>query len=367
MRIGILTFHRAHNYGAVLQCYALQQVLLALGHSVDVIDYRQPFIEKVYKTVSIKRIMSKNPLKIIIRIINEFRLLKIRNEKKELYVHFLNSKLKLNRVPINNIKEMPEDYDVYIFGSDQIWNSKLTGGVDRIFWGEFETSNNANKVAYAASTNLSNIDEIGLSKISKLLKNFNHIGVREISIADKLQPYSKNPIKAVLDPTLLINSDKWSSISKSIKCSKRYVLLYEVRKSNSKPEAANKIANKIAKEMGGVVIDIHKGYDEIKSFSPEEFIGLFENASYIVTSSFHATAFSIIFRKNFYALALKDGHDSRYEVLLNNIGLSDRLVSINFDNPEVDQDIDYSQVYLKLNKLKEDSMSYLKNAICSQS
>lgn len=153
MRIGILTFHRAHNYGAVLQCYALQEVLKSMGHEVLVIDYRQPFIEAIYSPFNFHRL--KGLLLHPRGIYRYVRSISQRLRKRRIYTAFQNKHLRLTKPRQKNI---PEDFERYVIGSDQLWGLHCLGGIaDDVYLGNFKHKSQSKIMGYAISTNLNSL------------------------------------------------------------------------------------------------------------------------------------------------------------------------------------------------------------------
>ena len=218
-KIGILTFHCAHNYGAVLQCYALQETLKKMGHDVEVIDYRPQYLLSPYAVFNINRIKSNNPLKIIKRSIRETILLGVRLKRYYTFYQFIKNKLSLSsRITKYNI---PESYDVYIMGSDQIWNPKITEGFDPVYFGNFNFQKGSKKyISYAASMEANELNNQAKNTYKKFLKNFDSISVRENQLAELLQPLSEKNIETVLDPTLLADNQIWDNIAQKPDISK---------------------------------------------------------------------------------------------------------------------------------------------------
>lgn len=321
MKIGILTFHRAHNYGAVLQCYALQEVLKSMGHEVSVIDYKLQFLLECYKPFILRRFLSKNPIKCLDRIIRETKLLHSRRDRWCSFNNFIETRL--NIAPIESLEQ--NLFDVIVIGSDQVWNTKLTHGFDNYYWGNFKTR--AKIVSYAAS-----IEEFwdvkDNKKVRTLLNNFSSISVREEDVALNLKNIiDGRTIHTVVDPTLLLGNGEWSKIAVQPPIRKKYLLLYQVRDSQTAKRIASKIAHKYQLEIIALSARVDAiNSKECISASPEEFVGWFKYASFIVSSSFHGTVFSIIFQRPFYSVKLNDGKDSRVENLLKSFNLSERLI-----------------------------------------
>lgn len=358
MKIGILTFHSAPNYGAMLQCYALQEVLKTMGHDVEVIDYRLDYRLRPYRLPNAQRF---NPLSILKRIalkILTFRDRKILNKKFE---SFLRTYLVLSdRVDRNFI---PNGYDVYIMGSDQIWNPKITQGFDSVFFGCFWFPKEDKKyISYAASMERTELSEGEKEFCSKVLDNFNAISVREKVLADLLQPLTARKVEVVLDPTLLLDKQVWSKIARHPKIKKKYVLVYQVRNGVNTMQ----IAKKVAEQINAIVIQVtgsspYHNRRKLQHESPTQFLGLIQHAACVVTTSFHGTAFSMIFNRPFYYVESADGHDSRAKSLLSGVGLEERIIQVN-DSPIFNR-TDYDMVNDKLTEWRIQSLKFLEQNI----
>ena len=358
MKIGILTFHCAHNYGAVLQCYATQEFLKNKGHDVEIIDYRPSFLLKPYKLIDKNRFVSKNLILFAKKAIMESLMLFYRIKRWYGFESFIKNKLNLSSIVYE--KNIPDDYDVYIIGSDQVWSPKITQGFDNVYFADFSFVKGTRKyIAYAASMEVQSLNIEQKKFLSKALMPFDNISVREKNLCDLLQPLTLKEIYQVLDPTLLIDSSIWNKIAISPKIPQKYVLVYQVRVN----ERTVQIANNIAKQIGGIVIEtvawLHRGCfkNKYQTASPETFLGLIKHATCIVTTSFHGTAFSVVFNKPFYTLLLNDGGDSRSLSLLESVGLSERAISLQ-ENP-VFTSIDYSEANIKLNLIRKESSKIL--------
>lgn len=337
MKIGILTFHRALNYGAVLQAYALQEYLCKQGADARIIDYRQPFIESQYECFSIRRCLSKNPVRCISRVIREILNLNSRILKKKLFREFSRKYLRVTLKACHE-EDIPKDMDVYLHGSDQIWNSKLTGGYDFIYFGKYQTSHGL-KASYAASMENREYTESEGNSISEGLAFLDFISVREKGLIKLLQPYTEKNIVQVVDPTLLTDKATWDAVISPVKEGEEYVFMYVVGKQNSKK--VKSFALEVAHRL-----DVKKIIDcKEKGLSPDGFVSYIKNAKFIITDSFHATVFSVIYHRNFYTVASNSGSDLRFTSLLESIGLEDRVV---YDDMHNIEQIDY--VKLKIDE-----------------
>lgn len=349
MRIGILTFHCAHNYGAVLQCYALQEFLTKKGHDVNVIDYRPKVITEVYKWFKKERIIRKN----LFSALKELMLLPWKKRRYDQFRNFINCKL--NLVPVGTITQKP--FDVIIVGSDQVWNFNLTNGFDEYYWGNFPHPKNTLIISYAASMQDDWPEELSL-RIKQNLENFSQISVRETSLATKLKEVSGGRnIFQVVDPTLLLNREDWDALAKVPKVTKPYLLLFQVETQNEKVE---RIAEEMAKRKNLPIVRLStlvswETSHMVKNTSPEEFVSLFKNASFVVCSSFHGTVFSLIFNRPFVSVRMGVGKDNRVDNLLRQLGLTDHFVDV----LNTDSDYTYNSVSEGLKALKENSVDFI--------
>lgn len=349
-KIGILTFHRAYNYGAVLQCYALQEVLKGLGHDVYVIDYRQPWTEEVYKifslSIAFKYCSPIYTLRYFVNLLNRYKCFSIR---KKIFRSFIDKHLQQTPPCITDI---PQNFDYYIIGSDQLWGLNCLGGKpDMVYWGNFKHPSKSKIVGYAISTNTKSLNLLGINFINRYIQNFSALSVRENNISKELKEITRKDIPVCCDPTLLTDKTLWNSLINRKWEKRKYILMYQVRYNDR--NLLKKKAYNLANQFDCEVIDLSE-----MTYKVEDFVSLFKYATYVVTTSFHATVFSIIFEKPFYAIRLNDGHDGRYENILNILGLGQCCVDM--DAKLTCQPIDYVQVRQNLSLYRETSIEFLK-------
>lgn len=365
-KIGILTFHRADNYGAVLQNYALQQIIRQLGLEGETIDYCYGYIDKVYDMHYLRK---RRNLKQFINYTLSYLLnFNAKRKRKNKFKTFRKEKLSISR-PYSETEILDGNidlkYDVIITGSDQVWNPQLVKGTAfNIYALDFKT--NARKISYAASAGGENaFTNHLLSKVKKL----DEITVREKTLSDWLE---KNGIPAhcVCDPVLLLPKEFWEKEFCEKKDRKKYVFLYYVG-SEDKTRRKNtcKLTKQIAKERGLAVhyaVSINKdtfmlGHN-VFSDGPKEFINEIRNADFIVASSFHAVAFSIIFEKQFVTV-LHEKTGNRVKDFLEMLNLSDRIIS-DFNTSTNDLTlIDYKSVNKRIDEYRNESINLLKTMI----
>ena len=211
MKIGILTFHNAINYGAVLQCYALKEFLSQRGHDVQVIDYRVPIIEEYKKMISFPLISEqKGLIKRFAFLLLNLILYRRKQRAVEVFDEYLKLRLNLSK-RICSSQEISTEYDLIFFGSDQIWNPRICNGFDPILWGQFR-KDGIKFVAYAAS-----LGELSFLSDEQWVYAQNHIGVfdyvsvRENIVRDALCEKTGIPIDCCIDPTLIIDDKVFKS------------------------------------------------------------------------------------------------------------------------------------------------------------
>lgn len=350
IKVGILTFHRAHNYGAVLQCYALQETLKSLGYDACVIDYRQAVVEAPYHIISLRVLLGGK----FREIQGHIRHIPSRIVRRPLFAEFVRKHLHLS-VPCHSAIDIPP-LDAYVIGSDQMWNFKLTGGQDSVYIGKFDRPVSSYLCGYAISTNTKSLQDMADDDLRSVCSHFTYLSFREHSYAQMVSKRTGHKINVDIDPTLLMGREFWERLTNQRFVNRRYVLLYQVRKPQSDRNVLNRKAKYLAKQMNCEVIDASNA-----KFSPEDFVSLFRYAQFIVTSSFHATAFSVIFERQLYAVRLCDGHDARYENLLKDIGAERLLVNTDFEPRQVS--FDYAEARTRLCNMRRQSLNRLNEAL----
>jgi len=360
MKIGILTYHCAHNYGAILQCYALQETLKGMGYDATVINYRPSFLIKPYNVFQRYRFSFRKPYRLPFELWRELRYAIPRWVKFERSIGRL--------LDMSEASDRVSDaYDVYIIGSDQIWNTRISGG-DRAYFASFEFPKGDRKyVAYAASMEAGALSGGDEEICRQCLPLFDCIGVRESNLIPMLQPFTDTEIQKVADPVFLLNRSKWLSLTSAVPPRKNYLLLYQVREN----ETLRSYAKTIAEQKGLRFVEVTSwvkrtpyGKDDFQTSSLEEFLTLFRYADYVVTTSFHGTAFSLIFERQFTSVELGDGADSRVRHLLDMFGLGSRISPLMGDYDQ--STIEYGGIESTIEQEREKSISFLEESIHSK-
>ncbi|WP_226643042.1 polysaccharide pyruvyl transferase family protein [Mesobacillus subterraneus] len=359
-KVGIITFHRAINYGAVLQVYALQEKIKELGAEAVILDYRNNLLEKKHK----KRRLSE--CKSIKDYIRYFLLYKNYNKKFDKFRSFSDEFLNLSKKYDNfdELKKDSESYNDFICGSDQVWNHSITN-FDTAYFLDF-TKTIAKRNSYAASFGIKSIPDEYKDKYNELLKKFNKMSIREKQGAKIIEEVTQRESEVVLDPTFLISKNDWNKIAYDNLIEDKYILVYAFGGSKH----IMSLAEKLSKKTGFKIVAINNNYKKssnveyLKSVGPREWLGLFKNAEYILTNSFHGTAFSINFNKEFFTEFLPESHgvNSRLEDILELFNLKHRQILS--DNVEIcDTNIDFTQVNKILGNERKKSVEFLQKII----
>ena len=349
-KIGILTFHRALNYGAILQTYALQQKLKILFQTdeIYVIDYRCTKIEKNRSFTNV--IKNGNIFKGIYLLWKKIKFIKF--ERK--YIN-----LSPKKYDSKNYIEIDNDFDYIIVGSDQVWNLKITGN-DKTYFLNF-VKDNTKKISYAASMGNSKFDNE--EQILNLINSFNGISVRENETKKYFEEKNIKNVNVNIDPTLTLNLNEIEkNCNKKTKKNEKYILTYNIKK----PQKMYVLAEKLSKEKKLKVYAIPTAMKSVygKRCFPNitEFINLFKNSEYVITNSFHGTVFSILFHKKMLVELDPSGNgNERIISLLKLFGLEERIMDN--DYMKIDNDINWNNVEKILMKENQKVDKYLKSNI----
>ncbi|WP_034549721.1 polysaccharide pyruvyl transferase family protein [Carnobacterium funditum] len=354
--IGVVTFHRSLNYGAVLQTYGLVKAIESEGYEVNVVDYRNDQLEN---RDSYKRFFKTKGLFRIIYQYLDLPFWIIRRNKFDAFLSNIVSGKRYTEIG----SEADRDYDSFMVGSDQVWNYKITNSDENFFLNKI--TNNIKKNSYAASFGISKIPKDKNEYYQKGLNNFNCISVREDTGAIIVEKYKQYKPEVVLDPSLLLNKEEWISVSDKSKLKYDYILIYQRAYSKTLID----FAKRISEENECKIITINGNPRQkvngknIIDAGPEEWLSLMNNAKYIVTNSFHGVAFSINLNKEFFVELLdeKFGVNSRLDNIIKLFNLEDRLIKNNLKK-NLDK-IDYLKVNEILEKNRIQSKKYIRNTL----
>lgn len=367
IKIGTVTFHKAENYGSALQTYALQEFTKALVTD-GLVDYTvinlrpksQGDLYSLYqKGLSFSKLI-KNAVAYFYR--------KDLSNRKDKFDDFLNSEICLTPKfdDIASAEQYLSSYDYLISGSDQIWNVRTKDFADFYY---LNFNNKAKRISYAASFGPLKIDwqKYDAAKYTTLLRKYKHISVREEGSAVNVKGLTEMDCEIHVDPTLLLNVEEWRKVQSDANYQGgKYILLYCLEPSKQQL----KLAKAISKHLNLPILtlrynnknDIFNNFVKRYDAGPRDFLAYIDHAALVITSSFHGTAFSIIYRKPFYVL--NGMSDNRISNILSQTGLEHHAIDESF-NPEEAKilipDIESINQYLATER--ERSRNYLKKAL----
>lgn len=363
MKIGILTFHRAINYGAVLQCYALYNALVGMGYEVEVIDYRPSSIEKYRMLFRWKDCVgSKCIIEKMRYILSCLSLMWTKTKTNRKFDEFLEENLCFSQ-QVSSCTNVPQYYDVIFFGSDQIWNPAITEKLDEVYYGQFHKGKTLFVGLAISLGRLELINGDMETKFRQYMNSYDFLSVREMELHDFLFDKYNIESELVCDPSLFFTRDECEKLAIHPAESK-YVLLFNLE---GNPFFIS-FAQRIASQLGLNVIMIGANMNPLRrypikvrsSLSPKEFLGYIRYADCVVTDSFHATSFSIIMHKNFYTLR-KCNNNGRLETILNVTSLKDRFVVAQDDITFAP--VNYGGVDNKIDSYRTHTINFINNIL----
>lgn len=356
-KVGIITFHNGSNFGAALQTFALQEVLREICDDVEIINYDNRFISK-----GLDRLRFDMSLRGIYFLLSDIVNLKNNSEKIKRFHNFFSKYYILSDLMSKEqLKSEGLSLDVGISGSDQIWNPLLNRGVDDIYF--LNIPGIKKKCSYASSVGSYKFDnEIYNKQIINLLSTYTSISVRENS--EFIGKSINKEVRNVCDPTLLLTKEQWEKKLDLRQLENKYLLIYAMTDFRNITEYAIQIAQRkgLSIKYIGMPVNKNKNVKYITNAGPKEFVELFFNAEYVVTNSFHGTAFSVNFGKQFISLK-NPKNPERAAYFLNSINAKNRLVDDYKFFPEDMTNTEIQSIHNKLDDIVADSMDYLKTLV----
>ena len=370
MKVGILTFHNAHNYGAVLQAFALRTYLRKNGFDAIILNYKNETISFKYKNKLPYEYRLKDFLHIrhIPKIVNSLIDTKTAQpewrKQCDRFETFIKEILLEDSIEdLQKIDLERKTLDAFIAGSDQIWNHWLTNGIDPVYFLDFQT--NARKIFYGASNGTDIVPKDQISYYQTTLSGAYAVSTREKGLAQNIEEVCGKEVYHVLDPTLLLDRSDYEQLITTLDDTEKFVFAYFVIEDDVMME----IAQYISRVLRIRLIELHyykrrdlKGHEQRADLGPKEFLYYLDNAEFIVTNSFHGTVFSILLKKRFYSVYHSD---PRKDELLKNLNLASRHIN-KCAEVDLNADIDYSKVELRLKELRKETEIYLKAALADR-
>ena len=361
--------HRVFNAGSALQAYALYHSVCKLGYDCEIIDYQYP------NSYHCQPAHVKPSMPFYIRLwqrIKYFILYRSKTQQAR-FKDFQTKAWKSSDYYSNrdSILDNPPKYDLCITGSDQVWNPRCMKG-DSIFFCGFAP--HTPHIAYASSFAQGDISQKMESHYARHLSTYQAIGVREKTGVELIRKLTGSQAQIVCDPTLLLTASDYEHFIAHAHTyiKKRYLLAYILDYAFNPYPTISELIKRISEEQGLEVVYLmantvnnYKLGKSITSAGPNEFLKLISEASYVVTSSFHGVAFSLLFEKDFYAvIPNEEQEDGRIQTLLQTIGVQSRAVKQGEDISLLTSTrIDYSVISPRINTYREFSRNFLQTAI----
>ena len=371
MVVNVITRHAPTNYGSLLQAIATQRVIMNLGHECRIINYIpkcETGVRMAITQLEQKTKWRRNPIKkaIYLMVAEPETLLM---DRKFLAMRKKYLQMGPCCATTGELKKLYAEKkdEVFLTGSDQVWGPISTGHYDPTYFLDF-VPKSSRKLAFAASFGKAIFDEQTLKEYGVLLKKYDSLAVRE-NVAVELLKKMDISAKQVLDPTLLMDADAWSEYVKPMKKPEKYVLVYQIHANSDLDHYAVKFAEKAELPLLRVSPLLHQAKRSGKFvYCPDisGFLDLVKNADYMVTDSFHGTAFAINFNTQFVEVLPNTGTSSRNQSILELTGLTDRIVRDLNDFSYIDQEIDFKEANEKIGTGRIESIRILEEMLAEQ-
>lgn len=362
-KVGILTYHTGYNYGASLQAYALQKVIREMGIDCETIHF------ETERFVNSREMFAKHPkrLKEIVKIASRIPYYRTLKKRQAMFDSFTSESLNLSPLyrTEQEVIDHADAYDCIVCGSDQIWNlSQIDApAANLLYYLNFPKSQR--RVSYAASMgHWVREAPAHEGEILPWLKQFDALSMRETSGVEYLRSLGL-PCELCLDPTVLLDAEDYEPVCAERLIPERYVLLFSWNCNDDVIAAAKRVGKELNLPIYNIVPPpraMGKGIPRKLDVGPSEFLSMVQYADFVVTNSFHGTAFSTTYQKPYVSI-VSGKADLRMSSLLEQLGLSDHLVT--WENMDVSQMLqtDYAPVQAKKQALREPSLRYLRRAL----
>lgn len=359
-KVGIITFHAAHNYGSCLQAYAIKRTYENLGAECEIINFRTPAQKDQYTPLT-----KRKGIKYILK--NAFFLLTYSARKRKYlnFENFISEYLLSGQREYNSLDELmtePPLYDLYVCGSDQIWNT-APNDASMAYFLPFASGR---KVSYAPS--FGQLGEIEhKEEITNYLKSFDLLSVREERGKELVKEMTGLDVEILVDPTMLLDKSEWDSLVSDRKIKEDYIFFYSLFSTKEMIKEVRAIASalhlKVVVSNVSNQNDIFAGFTKQTDAGPREFLSLIKHAKLIITSSFHGSVFSIIYEKPF--LAYGGMGDKRISTLLEKTGLEECAIRSGEGIYKLKNifSLDYTDASALLKSEKNKSIDYLKRTM----
>lgn len=366
-KVELITLQNVPNYGSVLQCYATEQTIKKMGYDIETINYLPERMAKIGMLKNIKNKTKKLEKSLLLRTIARIVIYPSYILRFRTFNKFRNKYLNMTKKVYKNYNDILADTpiaDIYCTGSDQVWNSEWNDEIDKALFLGF-APDNKRKIAYAASFGKKELQKKEIKETKKMLERYDRISLRESSGVDIVDSLGIKGSINVVDPTLLLTGDEWRELSSNRYNSKKYILVYNLNRNKKIDNYARNLSEKTGLKIVYLSYQLHEFYKKGKmTCNPkvEDFISLIDNAEYVITDSFHATAFSLNLNTQF-VIVYPGKFSTRLQSILKLLDLENRVASNEDDLSVIENEIDYKKVNKKMKEMREKSLTWLKESL----
>ena len=353
MKCSVITIHHIHNFGSVFQAYGLVKYLQQQGYDTQIIDYRPAYYD-----------VGKNKIKTLVgKTLNIGPYL----TRKSKFDNFVKKYQTLSAKRFTTVHQLQHHYknsqEVFIAGGDQLWNSYHPCGNDDAY--KLTFCPNARKLAYGTSMGRDNYTQLELKTLADKVAGFESIMLREKCTVDILTPHTSVQVHHVIDPVGLLESEAFLKIAKKPLLEEPYAVMYLADSGPLLDEAVRLLSQKMGLKIVHICGFRKKCYCDyfVKDAGPEEILGYIAHADFVLSASFHATMFSLLFSKPFASLLPGMHTNARIEDLLRYVGLQERILRTEQDLAVLDKKIDFSVPDAILKEWKKKSQDLLLQAL----
>lgn len=360
MKVSLITLHRVTNFGSLLQTLATQIAISKLGYEIEVIDFVPEGLSFYRAVWPKKRSVVSKVVKFVPLFVCNFFQYRMVNSFLSKYVNLTTRRYS----NIYDLKRYCPLSDIYLSGSDQIWNTQNNNPEEDLGAYYLDFTDSSRKIGYAGSFGRDDFSKNELRKMKKCLESYKKVSVREYMGLDVLKKMGISGVH-VVDPTLLLTKEEWKQSLPIYGCSERYIFVYNLNRN----KLIEEIAVEISKKMNIKIVNFADTFEFIKGArnrlnnNPIDFVSFISQAELVITDSFHGVAFSINFERQFICVP-PPKYECRLISILESFRCEDRMVHNLFEALEVwKNNIDYRKVTELVDIKRQESLLFLAEAL----
>lgn len=361
MRIKTITCHDVYNVGASLQAYALEQYLTGQGHDVEIIDYKPDYLSRHYSLSVVSNPRFDHPLVRQTYLLAKLpgRLMARFGGRKRNFDLFRQSMLRVTAKRYDSaaaLRDDPPEADAYIAGSDQIWNPLFPNGKDEAFFLAF-VPDGKKRISYAASFAVEELAGEDRARMKPWLEKLDAVSVREASGVRLLESMGLQGVQ-VCDPVFLLTREQWAALAVQ---QPGGVFVYDFDSSEQVQQMADALSESLNRPIVSVFPMAHAAR-VCRNMGPREFLGAIAAADVVLSNSFHATAFALLFHKDFFVVERREKINTRMRDLLESVGLAGRMIGSAAETVDA-APIDWEDVDHRLQRAIQHSRAFLRECL----